>query len=160
MMGGVRGRSRGAVRAVLLAVVAVLVVASLAFARANFEGTSGNDSFTAEHGSSTAFLRAGNDSFTGASGKGGGVDHVKGGPDNDTVDGKSFDDLLHGNGGEDTIRGGPGIDGLHGGGGDDTLIGGSGRDVFRPKTGNDTCFGQLKDRGFPGRCEHAKIAKS
>jgi Ca2+-binding RTX toxin-like protein len=158
MMGGSK-RWRRARYVGLGAVVATVAVASLALARANFEGTSGDDSFTAEHGSSTAYLRAGNDSFTGAPGKGGGVDHVKGGPDNDTVDGKSFDDLLHGNGGEDTIRGGRGIDGLHGGGGDDTLIGGAGRDVFRPKTGNDTCFGQLKDRGFPGRCEHAKIAK-
>lgn len=158
MMGGSTGRRR-ALRVGLGVVAAALVLASLAFARANFEGTDGDDSFTAEHGSSTAYLRAGNDSFTGAPGKGGGVDHVKGGPDNDEIAGKSYDDLLHGNGGEDTVDGGRGIDGLHGGGGNDTLIGGPGRDVFRPKTGSDTCLGQRVDRGFPDRCEHAKVVK-
>lgn len=158
MMGGSKRWRR--VRYVGLGVVvATVAVAGLALARANFEGTSGDDSFTAEHGSSTAYLRAGNDSFTGAPGKDGGVDHVKGGPDNDEIVGKSYDDLLHGNTGEDTLDGGPGIDGLHGGGGDDTLIGGPGRDVFRPKAGRDTCLGQRVDRGFPGRCEHAKVVK-
>jgi hypothetical protein len=158
MMGGSTGRRR-ALRVGLGVMAATLTLASFAFARANFEGTAGDDSFTAEHGSSTAYLRAGNDSFTGAPGKGGGVDHVKGGPDNDEIVGKTYDDLLHGNTGEDTVEGGAGIDGLHGGGGDDTLIGGPGRDVFRPKTGNDTCLGQRVDRGFPGRCEHAKVVK-
>jgi Ca2+-binding RTX toxin-like protein len=158
MMGGSTGR-RTALRVGVGAGAAALLLASLAFARANYEGTDGDDTFTAEHGATTAYMRGGNDTFSGAPGKDGGADHVKGGPGNDNLNGISFDDLLHGNGGEDTVRGGTGIDGLHGGGGDDTLIGGRGRDVFRPKTGVDTCIGQLKDRGFPERCEHAQISK-
>ena len=138
---------------------AALALASLALARAHFEGTDGDDSFTAENGSSTASLRAGDDRFWGAPGKSGGADHVRGGPGDDRIFGRSFDDMLRGGRDSDRLEGGPGIDGLHGGRGDDTLIGGRGRDVFRPWQGDDTCLGQLNDRGFPGRCEHVKVVK-
>ena len=158
MLGGSTGR-RSALRIGLSVGAGALVLASLAFARADFRGTTGDDDITAEHGSSTAHLLAGNDSFTGAPGEDGGVDHVWGGSGNDTITGKSFDDMLRGNKGSNTLDGGPGIDGLRGGPGDDTLIGGPGRDLFRPRGGNDTCLGQRKDSGFPGRCEHAKIVK-
>ena len=158
MMGGSTGR-RSALRVGLGVTAGALVLASFAFARANYQGTDGDDVFTAEHGSSTAHLLAGDDSFTGAPGDEGGVDHVWGGGGNDTITGRSFDDMLRGNKGSNTIDGGPGIDGLRGGPNDDTLIGGPGRDVFRPRGGDDTCVGQRKDKGLPGRCEHVKIVK-
>jgi Ca2+-binding RTX toxin-like protein len=158
MMGGSTGRRR-ALRVGLGVGAAGLLLTSLAFARANYEGTNAGETFNAEHGATTAYMRGGNDTFNGAPGKDGGGDHVKGGPGNDKLNGVSFGDLLHGNGGKDTIRGGVGVDGLYGGAGGDKLIGGRGRDVFRPKTGVDTCIGQLSDHGFPERCEHAKIVK-
>jgi hypothetical protein len=160
MMGGSKGPWRPLRYAALAGLVIAVACAGIALARANFQGTDGDDVFVAEHGSSTAFLLGGNDSFTGAPGKRrGGVDHVWGGPDDDEIFGKSYDDVLRGNNGADKIDGGSGIDGLVGGRGDDTLTGGPGRDVFRPRRGRDTCLGQLRDRGFPGRCERAKVVK-
>lgn len=135
----------------------VLGLAAVALA-AHYEGTGGDDSITAEQGSSTAYLRGGNDTFFGAPGATGGADHVWAGSGNDDITGRTFGDLLRGGGGSDTLDGGADPDELRGGPGDDRLIGGGGRDLFRPGAGEDTCVGQLRDFGFlPSNCEHSQV---
>ena len=129
-----------------------LVLAATAFA-AHYEGTTGDDDFTARKGSASAYLYAGNDSFRGAKGAKAGSDAVWGGPGDDTMRGHGRHDVLRGHGGQDYLNGGPGRDGLRGGDGDDTLIGGGGVDVFKPDEGEDTCIGQMQDKRFPGKCE-------
>jgi Ca2+-binding RTX toxin-like protein len=139
------------------------VLAAVAFA-AHWQGTAGDDSFVMGCcGGNTADLEGGNDSFVGAPGiKGeddewGGGDHVHGGPDNDDITGRTYVDILRGQGGNDTLDGGRHRDGVYGGRGDDTLIGGANVDLFKPGKGEDTCIGQRKDSGFPGRCEHVQF---
>jgi Ca2+-binding RTX toxin-like protein len=140
---------------VAVALASGLALAAIAFA-AYFRGTNGDDSITADHGSSTAYLLRGNDSFTGAPGDRGGRDYVRGQKDSDDLKGRSFGDTLHGGSGNDTLDGGRGRDGLYGGGGDDTLIGGAGADFFKPGLGDDTCIGQRREVHFPRRCEHVE----
>ena len=127
-----RGHDGVGVRASLLALggagATLLAVAAVALA-AHYEGTSGDDSITAEHGSSTAYLRGGNDTFVGAPGNDGGADHVWGSPGTDDITGRKFSDLLRGGSGNDRLDGGTDQDELRGGPGDDLLIGGGGRDL-------------------------------
>lgn len=126
-------------------------VAGLAYA-AVYEGTAGNDNIVVDRGGSVAHLEAGNDTFQGAQGlqsdpgdNYGGVDHVYGDDDNDTISTHTYDDQIHGGTGNDQIQGGAGKDGLYGGPDNDNLTGGAGRDVFHPRGGTDTCTGQPKD---------------
>jgi serralysin len=135
----------------------LLAMSTAAAYAANYEGTSGDDTFVAQRGSSTASLKAGDDSFSGAPGNRGGGDHVWGGPDNDDIKGRTFVDQLRGQGGEDTLDGGGDRDGLRGGPGDDTLIGGGGVDRFVGGSGTDLCIAQPQDLGLRTRCENVQF---
>ncbi len=89
---------------------------------------------------------------------------LHGTPDNDLIDGTTYDDILTGSGGNDTLDGGsghdslyggPGNDLLHGGTGDDSLQGGDGADTIIGEGGDDFIFGgdsaaDLSDRIFGG----------
>jgi Ca2+-binding RTX toxin-like protein len=61
-----------------------------------------------------------------------------GGPKDNVIHGKSFKDMLFGNGGDDKLYGNGGKDQLSGGTGDDKLVGGIGNDKLTGGNGHDT----------------------
>ncbi|MEH7827434.1 calcium-binding protein [Gemmobacter denitrificans] len=61
---------------------------------------------------------------------------------NDTIDGGSSSDRLHGWVGNDRLNGGAGADNLLGDVGNDTLIGGTGKDLLQGGAGADVMYGQ------------------
>jgi hypothetical protein len=80
----------------------------------------------------------------------GGIEHVIGSAQSDTLTGDDFDnqligndgnDILTGNGGNDNLSGGDGDDVQNGGEGDDILNGGAGADALSGGAGNDTLNG-------------------
>ncbi|MEO1494166.1 MAG: Ig-like domain-containing protein [Pseudomonadota bacterium] len=68
-------------------------------------------------------------------------DFVRGGADDDRINGKFGDDLISGGAGDDKLRGGFGDDQLLGNSGDDKLFGGLGRDDLDGGAGNDSLSG-------------------
>ena len=72
---------------------------------------------------------------------GDGNDRIRGGLDNDTINGDSGNDIIFGYDGDDRLNGGIGNDSVHGGNGNDTLWGESGDDRLNGGDGNDVLFG-------------------
>ena len=85
----------------------------------------GDDTFTGDGLSNTAFGGDGSDNLAGGSG-------------NDVLDGGAGDDTLMGATGDDTLTGGSGDDTLDGGSGNDVLAAGTGENVVSGGSGTDT----------------------
>jgi serralysin len=66
---------------------------------------------------------------------------LRGGDNDELLDGSAFADLIAGRGGNDTLRGGAGDDDLRSGGGSDTASGGGGDDFIKGGAGDDILSG-------------------
>lgn len=96
---------------------------------------------------------SGNDTLQGRSGDdvlngGSGNDRLNGGGGDDVLNGGSGDDVLDGGSGDDVLNGGSGNDALEGGAGDDILNGGSGNDILHGGLGDDILTGGSGDDVF------------
>jgi Ca2+-binding RTX toxin-like protein len=88
-----------------------------------------------------------------------GNDTLRGGTEEDYLDGAEGDDLISANSGNDTLLGGLGNDSIFGDAGadfldagenNDSLLGGSGNDTILAGEGNDNCFGGADDDSIVG----------
>lgn len=88
-----------------------------------------------------------------------GADTLRGGENDDQLDGGTGNDVIDGNSGDDALDGGPGNDDLNGNAGDDSLEGGPGDDDLDGGAGTNVCddpnaiptgFGCLVDRPEEG----------
>lgn len=103
-------------------------------------GTLGNDSLYAINSSAVnavVYGLDGNDTINGSSNN----DGLHGGIGDDNILGQDGDDLIFGDEGNDSLNGGWGNDVLYGGAGDDYIVGGFENDILSGGAGTDTLYG-------------------